>query len=110
MKNINQEEWKQLVLNDPDAIIIDVRRPDEWVQGIIENAWMINVLDRRDFEIQGQTLNKEKNYYIYCRSGKRSASACLILKNIGVNNTHNLLGGILNWEGTIILPQNIELS
>lgn len=104
MKNINQKQWRELIANDKTAIIIDVRRPDEWQQGIIENAIMINVLDTEIFEKQALTLVKEKNYYLYCRSGKRSVSACQLLEKVGIKSTFNLLGGMLAWEGATVVP------
>ena len=44
-------------------------------------------------------FDKSKNYYVYCRSGKRSAQACQILDQAGVANTYNLQGGIMEWKG-----------
>ena len=74
-------------------------------KGIIENAVMINVLDREGFEMKANTLEKENNYFVYCRSGKRSLAACQLLEAIGIKNTFNLLGGILVWEGNAVIPK-----
>jgi rhodanese-related sulfurtransferase len=49
-------------------------------------------------------LEKEKNYYVYCRSGIRSVTACKILESAGVEITFNLLGGILDWAGDKVSP------
>ena len=41
MKNLTQESWIELISKDENAVIIDSRRPDEWENGIIEDALMI---------------------------------------------------------------------
>lgn len=105
MKNITQEEWKSLVAEDKSAIIIDSRRPDEWEMGIIENALMINIMDAVDFNEKAVKLDPSKNYYVYCRSGVRSITACNILENMGFKTTYNLLGGIIGWTGKTIIPK-----
>ena len=47
-------------------------------------------------------LDKDKHYYVYCKSGGRSAQACAIMKQLGFKRTYNLLGGITSWRGEII--------
>lgn len=46
------------------------------------------------------TLDKNKNYFIYCRSGNSSGKACEIMKNIGFK-MFNLIGGMNEWTGKI---------
>ena len=48
------------------------------------------------------TLNKNKSYYVYCRSGARSAQAVQLMRDLGFNETYNLLGGILDWKGEVL--------
>lgn len=104
MKNINQNEWQELISNDDAAIIIDVRTPNECAEGILKDAIMIDVLNEQNFITKAKTLEKEKNYYVYCRSGARSARACQILESFGIKSTYNLLGGILAWQGKTNVP------
>lgn len=105
MKNINQTEWQELISNDSNAVIIDVRTARECAEGIIENAIMIDFLDFNLFKEWIEKLDKNKNYYIYCRSGQRSAQACQKLDEIEVNRTYNLLGGMLAWGGRTVIPE-----
>ncbi|OIQ19480.1 rhodanese-like domain-containing protein [Lacinutrix sp. MedPE-SW] len=105
MKNIDQEQWQKSIAKDENAIILDVRTPKEWAEGIIENALLINVLDTEEFDAEIKKLDKNKNYYVYCRSGKRSSQACELLENINVNETYNLSGGILDWTGKTVSPK-----
>jgi rhodanese-related sulfurtransferase len=102
MKNSTQEEWNTRILKDKNAVIIDVRRPDEWANGVIANALLLNVLDTVNFTKAMSKLDKDKNYYVYCRSGRRSVTACMMLEQHGIQNTYNLLGGFLDWEGTTV--------
>ena len=51
---------------------------------------------------EAQKLDKDKAYFIYCRSGARSAQACQVLDHLGVVATFNLKGGILAWTGEVV--------
>ncbi|MFC5048303.1 rhodanese-like domain-containing protein [Aquimarina hainanensis] len=104
MRNINQEEWLELVANDSSAVIIDVRMLEECIEGIIKNAIIIDFLDAPKFKIEIEKLDKDKNYYVYCRSGNRSSRACRLLEGIGVESTYNLIGGMLSWTGIQVIP------
>ncbi|MEX0273681.1 MAG: rhodanese-like domain-containing protein, partial [Flavobacteriaceae bacterium] len=48
-----------------------------------------------------QKLDTSKNYYVYCRSGNRSAQACAIMGSLGFGNVYNLEGGFMEWEGEV---------
>ena len=105
MKNINHIEFKNLTENDQDAGIIDCRTAMEWDEGIIEESVLLDLFDSHGFMHEAAKLDKDKNYYVYCRSGVRSVTACQILESVGINNTFNLLGGIINWQGKIVAPK-----
>lgn len=100
--NLSQEEWVSQFEADENAVILDVRTEDECDQGIIENAIHIDFYKVDDFVAAIEALDKTKNYYVYCRSGVRSAKACQIMNELGIENAYNLLGGIIEWEGEIV--------
>ncbi|PHS67034.1 MAG: rhodanese [Flavobacterium sp.] len=104
MKNINQQEFRELIANDANAVIIDCRSEFEWNDGVIENSKLIDIFDSHGFMNEANKMDKEKNVYVYCRSGVRSVSACQILESIGFSNTYNLLGGIMSWQGKVVVP------
>ncbi|WP_047244966.1 rhodanese-like domain-containing protein [Maribacter thermophilus] len=104
MKNVDQNEWQSLIEKDENAVVIDVRTPNEWMEGVQENALLINVMDPAKFEEAAKNLDKTKNYYVYCRSGQRSLRACHLLEATGIANTYNLLGGMLEWQGKTVIP------
>lgn len=96
-KNIDVTQAKALLSSDDKVTFIDVRTPGETDQGIISGALKINVNDD-SFEQNLQTLDKNKEYVIYCKSGGRSVKACKIMSKLGFTNLANLKGGYTAWE------------
>lgn len=80
-----------------DAQLIDVRQPREFASGHLENAVNMN-LYAGDFEKQLMTLDKNKEVYLYCLSGIRSANAARKLKKMGFVKVYDLQGGLSNWN------------
>ncbi|MFV8376646.1 rhodanese-like domain-containing protein [Flavobacterium sp. LB1P62] len=100
--NLTQEDWVAQFEADENAVILDVRTEDETNDGIIANAILIDIHKGQGFIDEIEALDKSKNYYVYCRSGMRSAKACEIMNELGFKNTYNLLGGIIEWNGDIV--------
>ncbi|WP_411032298.1 rhodanese-like domain-containing protein [Spongiimicrobium sp. 3-5] len=101
MADLSQEEWEEQLKNDPNAFILDVRTPEEVEEGFIPNATNIDIYLGQGFLDGLEKLDKTKNYYVYCRSGNRSAQACAIMNSVGFANTNNLEGGFSEWEGEV---------
>jgi len=80
-----------------DIQLIDVRTPREFEGGHLKGAKIINFYDK-DFFDQMSKLDKDKELYIYCRSGNRSGKAAKKLKTMGFTKIYDLQGGILNWN------------
>lgn len=102
--DLTQEEWVSQYESDENAVILDVRTEDEYNSGIILNAIHLDIHQGQGFIDGLKALDKSKNYYVYCRSGARSAKACQIMDDLGFNDSYNLLGGILDWDGEIVSP------
>ena len=66
------------------AAIIDVRTEEEWSSGHLKGAIRIGIADS-DFRDQLGQLDKNAEYYIYCRSGNRAGQAIDIMREIGFN-------------------------
>ena len=98
--DLDQIKWASESV-ETNNIILDVRTPEEFSEGYITNATNLNIYDANTFMSKIQSFNKENNYYIYCKSGARSAQACQIMGQLGFSNVYNLLGGITNWKGEI---------
>jgi len=101
MENLSQDEWVEQLENDSNAVILDVRTDAEVADGKIPNSIHIDIYRGADFVSEVEKLDKNKNYYVYCRSGNRSGQACKIMEQIGFENTYNLIGGMMQWEGEI---------
>ncbi len=77
--------------------LIDVRTPKEFAEGHLKGAKMIDFFDK-DFLDQMSKLDKDKELYIYCRSGNRSGKAAKKLEDIGFTKVYDLQGGIKKWN------------
>lgn len=83
-------------MTQPDVQLVDVRTPEEFSEGHLENAINIDVT-ADDFDAKVVGLDKEKPVMVYCKSGGRSAKASARLKELGFKNISDLEGGITNW-------------
>jgi rhodanese-related sulfurtransferase len=102
--NLQQEKWWVDAQNDENAVILDVRTPEEFERGIIPNAINIDIYKGQGFIYLIEELDKSKTYYVYCHAGSRSAKACDVMQELGFEKTFNLVGGISEWNGPIIEP------
>ena len=101
MENLTKEEWKEQVAKDDNAFILDVRTQDEVKDGYIPQSRNIDIYKGQEFVDEIEKLDKSKNYYVYCRSGKRSAQAANMMDQMGFGKTYNLQGGFMEWDGDI---------
>ncbi len=95
--NMNVQEVNTLLDENKEVVLIDVRTPDEFNQGHLEGADLINFYGA-NFQDEVAKLDKEKEYVIYCRSGGRSGKAVNMMQQMGFKNVHNMSGGILAWN------------
>lgn len=99
--NIRSGELQEILKKDKKAQLLDVRSPGEFQSGHIPKSRNVNVMTP-NFKSQIQSLDKSKTYYVYCRSGMRSAKACKIMAKEGFENVHNLKGGVMGWNGKLV--------
>ncbi len=89
-------QWKKQ-LEEEDGVLIDVRTADEFEDSYIEGSLNIDVR-ALDFDDKLEKLDKQKSYFVYCRSGVRSNNAMEIMRAKGFSKVYNLDGGIMKWE------------
>lgn len=95
-KNLDVAAFKAK-MEDENTVVLDVRTPRETAQGMIEGAIELDI-KAPDFAEQVAQLDKDKTYLVYCRSGRRSVTACNIMAEQGFPELYNLLGGYLEWQ------------
>lgn len=78
--------------NPTDIVLVDVRTPEEYNAGHLDNAENINLFDV-EFEQKFATIDKEETIYLYCKVGGRSAKAQEKLMSLGYTKVINLEGG-----------------
>jgi len=72
-----------------DAVIIDVRTPEEFAAGHLDGALLID-FKNPSFGDEIAKLDPSASYIIYCRSGNRSAQAATRMREIGIENITDL--------------------
>jgi phage shock protein E len=80
-----------------DGLLLDVRTPEEYTEGHLKGAVLINYRDN-SFAEQVSKLDKNKPVYVYCHSGKRSGGAQDMMLKQGFKKVINLKGGIVAWQ------------
>ena len=82
---------------NPDFIILDVRTPEEYQEGHLNQAINIDYYSE-EFRERLEALDKEKTYLVYCRSGRRSAAAIDLMTELNFREVYHASGGFLEWE------------
>jgi phage shock protein E len=98
--SLGDDEWLESMKEKP-GIVIDVRTSNEYADGYIDGANLVDVSAPGFNEtINKLAPNKSEPVYLYCRSGARSKRAMDMLKNEGYTQIYELNSGILGWEKT----------
>jgi rhodanese-related sulfurtransferase len=100
--DLEQVKWNNDLENESDPIILDVRTPEEFEISRIPKSINIDFYNPEIFMQEIGKLDKDRSYYIYCRTGVRSANSCHLMKELGFTKTYNLIGGIVDWNGETI--------
>ena len=99
LEDIGVQEAFELIQSNqgnPDFVIVDIRTPEEFNEGHIENAVNIDFYSET-FRKELDKFDKSKTYFIYCRSGNRSGKAMPVMKELGFQEVYNLSAGIKDW-------------
>lgn len=91
------EQYAQTLESDTTAYLLDVRTPEEYNEGHIDGARLLNVMDEETFLAGIDSLSPEHTYYIYCRSGRRSQKASNLMTERGLKVV-DLQGGYNAWK------------
>jgi rhodanese-related sulfurtransferase len=94
-ENLDGLEFKEKFAVTQGAMLVDVRTAGEFSGGTIKGARNIDFMSA-SFKEQFLKLDKNKEYFLFCRSGNRSGQACHTLLKEGYK-VYNLDGGIGAW-------------
>lgn len=95
-QNLEPAAFAQKLKEQP-GVVLDVRTPEEYAEGHLPNAQLLNFYDEQ-FREKLEQLDKNKTYYVYCRSGGRSSRAVALMREMGFQRVYNLEGGIMQWQ------------
>jgi rhodanese-related sulfurtransferase len=107
INEIEVTELAQLKQNGETLRVIDIRQLAELNSGIIPGA---EALPMHIIPLRMNELKRDEKLIMVCRSGARSAQACMFLQQQGYENVFNLRGGMMAWAGSgleIGLPQAV---
>jgi queuine tRNA-ribosyltransferase len=80
---------------DSDAILVDVREPEEWREGHVAGARHIPM---GQLPAELASLPRQAPIYLICRSGARSHRAAAHMLTAGFERARNVKGGMIAWE------------
>ena len=92
------------MMKKKNTVILDVRTPEEYKSGYIGNAVNYNVMDSLSFLQTISALDKDKKFLLYCKSGRRSGKALVMMKDMGFKKVHHLKGGVTEWKSELKKP------
>lgn len=107
INEIEVSELAELRGNDETIRVIDIRQPAELNSGIIPGA---EALPMHIIPLRISEFKRDEKLIMVCRSGARSAQACMFMQQHGYDNVFNLRGGMIAWAGSgleIGLPQAV---
>jgi phage shock protein E len=76
------------VLAEDDVEVIDVRTPEEYEEGHVIGAQLID-FQSDDFQQQIDELERDQAYVLYCRTGNRSGQAAELMHELGFTDVYD---------------------
>ncbi len=92
VREINMEQYKQMVSGEHAHVLIDVREESEWAAGHAVGATHLGkgIIER---DIESRVPDKSTTLVLYCGGGFRSALAADALRQMGYSAAISLDGG-----------------
>ena len=94
---VSVQAFAEALKSTPNATIIDVRTPEEFQGGHLNEAVNFNVL-APEFQSQVSKLDKSQPVFVYCKVGGRSADAVEKMKSMGFTTIYDMKGGYMAWS------------
>ncbi len=93
LRNLDPFEFIDAARSARNAVLIDVRTREEFDQGSIKGALHLNYLSYT-FLDELDKLDRDRTYFLYCRTGRRSVRTGILMKNWGFCDLVNMEGGL----------------
>lgn len=105
---LHPKTYKKMLEEKKAIVLLDVRTQSEFEHAHIPNAILFPISHVEQL-IETYFPNKQLTYVIYCRSGIRSHSALLIMKQLGYDVVYDM-GGIIDWPYEIITKKSETIN
>ena len=80
-----------------NAVVLDVREPDEYEQGALPDAVHIP-RGTLETSVEGRIPDKSSHVVVYCAGGTRSAFAAQTMQELGYTDVASVIGGFNRWK------------
>lgn len=98
--NLSAEEVVELILNNPELVIVDARKEEEYAKGHIEGAVSLLDTDMDEAALAAVARNKEQPLLFYCNGERCLRSSHAATKAIawGYHKVYWFRGGWVEWS------------
>ena len=107
-ERLSSKEFRKKFDNTNDALLLDIRTPEEIGKGYLKGAVFMDFYDSA-FKEQVAVIDREKPVFIYCAIGGRSWDAAKIMQEMGFKKVYDLKGGIIVWKIILTRYKNYNL-
>ncbi|MFP4409309.1 MAG: rhodanese-like domain-containing protein [Spirochaetaceae bacterium] len=108
-KELDSTSFLEALRQEEEPQILDVRTPNEFEEGHIPGAKNFDI-SHPEFPRWLQRLPRKCPYFVYCRSGARSLTACQLLATLGFERIYNLREGIISCQNELKGRDDEELE
>lgn len=91
LRTLKEAEAAAELAHRGDIVVIDVRTPVEHADGHLAGAELIDV-QAQGFLERVAELDRDRTYFLYCRSGTRSGQAAKVMADMGFTDVANVGG------------------
>ena len=98
MEDVSNDTFLALMADKPEALLLDVRTPEEWNEGHLAGASHADYWgDEQAFQAAMDAIPRDRPVLVYCAGGGRSGLTAKELVKAGHHEVYNLENGISGW-------------
>lgn len=98
MEDVSNHTFLALMADKPEALLLDVRTPEEWNEGHLAGASHADYWgDEQAFQAAMDAIPRDRPVLVYCAGGGRSGLTAKELVKAGHREVYNLENGISGW-------------